>query len=76
MTNDPLFSQRQRNLDWRVHIAEYQGRERLSVWPFYEKDGEWFPCAARFGGGFQVQLDRVPELIEALQSVVADGGAA
>lgn len=71
----PLFMQRQRDKEWRFAIAEYQGRERLSIWPFFQSDNRWLPCAARFGGGVQIPLDRVPELIAALQSAIADGGA-
>ena len=71
-----LFELRQRDKLWRFNVSEYQGERRLSVWPWYERDGEWFPCAARFGGGFQVPLGRVPELADALQGVMAEGGAA
>ena len=71
-----LFELRQRDKLWRINLVEYQGEWRLSVWPWFEKDGEWFPCAARFGGGFQVPLNRLPELVEALQTARAEGGAA
>lgn len=71
-----LFELRQRDKLWRLRLVEYQGDLRLSVWPYFERDGAWFPCAARFGGGFQVPLDRLPELVEALQGAVAEGGAA
>lgn len=71
-----LFEQTQRDKLWQIRLVQYQGDWRLSVWPFFQRDGEWFPCAARFGGGFQVPLDRLPELVEALQTARAEGGAA
>lgn len=71
-----LFEQSQRDKLWQFKLVQYQGDWRLSVWPFYQRDGAWLPCAARFGGGFQVPLDRVSELVEALQGAVAQGGEA
>jgi hypothetical protein len=72
-----IFEKRQRHLLWRIGMTEHQGKRRLSIWPWYSSDdGEWRPCSPRFGGGFQIELTRVPELIDTLQAIMAEGGDA
>lgn len=66
-----LFEQEHGRLTWRLERTEWNGQERVQVWPWYQPKGggELRPCAARFGGGFAIPLDRVPELIAALATV-------
>lgn len=66
-----LFEQEHGRFVWRLEAAEWNGQPRLQVWPWYHpKDGsELRPCAARYGGGFAIPLDRLPELIAALATV-------
>lgn len=60
---------------WRLESTAWNGEARLQVWPWYrEAGGELRPCAQRYGGGFAIPLDRVPELIAALQSTLANAG--
>ncbi len=69
-----LFEQEHRNHVWRLQSTEWNGKPRLNVWPWYhdKASGELRPCAQRYGGGFTIPLDRVPELIEALQAALAN----
>lgn len=69
-----LFEQEHGRLLWRLEDTQWNGQRRLQVWPWYHPtDGsDPRPCSARFGGGFAVPLDRVPELIAALSSIAPD----
>lgn len=66
-----LFEQEHGRLLWRLDDTEWKGQRRIQVWPWYSpKDGgDPRPCAPRYGGGFAIPLERVPELIAALSSV-------
>jgi hypothetical protein len=62
-----IFEHRYRHQLWRVQIAEVHGVPTVSDWPWFTgKDGELRPGAARFGGGFQMPLDRLTELRDAI----------
>lgn len=67
-----LFEQDHGSKTWCVQLSDWNGRRRLQVWPWYrtKESSELRPCAAQYGGGFAIPMDRVPELIAALQSVV------
>jgi len=67
-----LFEQEHGSKTWAVQVSDWNGQPRLQVWPWYrtKEGGELRPCAARYGGGFAIPMDRVPELIAALQSVL------
>lgn len=72
-----LFEQQHGRHVWRLEATAWNGTERLQVWPWFREreSGELRPCAQRYGRGFAVPLDRVPELIAALESaLVNDGG--
>ncbi len=66
-----IFEQEHGRHVWRLEATQWNGQPRLQFWPWYrdKESGELRPNAQRFGGGFAVPLDRLPELIEALQSV-------
>lgn len=68
-----LFEQLYHGQVWRVQIADYQGRPRLSVWPWYRAEcGELRPGTSRGGkGGFQIPLERLSELATALDAWLA-----
>ena len=72
----PLFEQEHRGHIWRLQATEWNGKPRLQVWPWYREagSGELRPGSSKNGGGFAIPLDRVPELIEALQGALADDG--
>ena len=72
-----LFEQEHGRHIWRLEATEWNGAERLQVWPWYRdrESGDLRPCAQRYGGGFAIPLDRVPELIEAFQTALADDPA-
>ena len=72
-----LFEQEHGRHVWRLESTEWNGAGRLQVWPWFRDrgSGELRPCAQRYGGGFAIPLDRVPELIAALQSALANGDA-
>lgn len=69
-----LFEQEHGRFLWRLEATQWNGQRRLQVWPWYQpKDGgDPRPCSPRYGGGFAIPLDRVPELIAALSSMVPD----
>lgn len=71
-----LFEQEHGRHVWRLEATEWNGAPRLQVWPWFrDRDsGDLRPCAQRYGGGFAIPLDRVPELIEALQAALANDG--
>lgn len=66
-----LFEQEHGRMLWRLADTQWNGQRRIQIWPWYQpKDGsDPRPCAQRFGGGFAIPLDRLPELIAALSSV-------
>ncbi len=66
-----LFEQEHGRQVWRLQAVEWNGEARLQVWPWYQPKGgaDLMPCAARFGGGFAIPLDRLGELIEALRAI-------
>jgi hypothetical protein len=70
-----LFEQEHGRHVWRVQAVEWNGEARLQVWPWYQPKGggDLMPCAARFGGGFAIPLDRLGELIEALRAIPQSG---
>jgi hypothetical protein len=74
--NGYLFEQQHGRHVWRLETVEWNGSQRLQVWPWYsdKQSGELRPCAARFGGGFAIPVERVPELITALSSIAPGGG--
>lgn len=74
MTGRVLFEQEHGRLVWRLAITEWNGERRLQWWPWYRPKGggDLRPCAARFGGGFAIPLERVPELTAALSAIAPD----
>ena len=70
-----LFEQAHADKVWRIEATEWNGQRRVQIWPWYQpKDGgELRPCAARYGGGFAIPLERLPELIAALSSAAPRG---
>lgn len=65
--NEFIFDHQYRNHTWRVQIVDVHGAPTVSVWPWFRgKDGELYPGAARFGGGFQMPVERLSELREAI----------
>jgi hypothetical protein len=74
--NVPLFEQEYRQHVWRLESVEWKGSQRLQVWPWYgdKQSGELRPCAARFGGGFAIPVERLPELITALSAIAPRSG--
>jgi len=69
-----LFEQEHGRFLWRLEATQWNGQRRLQVWPWYQpKDGgDLRPCSSRYGGGFAIPLDRVPDLIAALSSLAPD----
>lgn len=68
----PIFEQEHDRYVWRVQLLNWNGQQRLQVWPWYRpKDGgDLRPCSAKFGtGGFAIPIERVSELVEALQGI-------
>lgn len=70
-----VFEQEYRGQLWRVARMPWNGRDRLNVWPFFRVEGTGELRAGKRGSGFNVPLDRVPELITALQTVLANDAA-
>lgn len=72
-----LFEQEHGRHVWRLQAVEWNGEARLQVWPWFKPKGggDLLPCAARFGGGFAIPLDRLDELIEALRAIEQNGAA-
>jgi hypothetical protein len=68
-----IFDHRYRAHQWRFQIAAHpKGGKVLSVWPWFQDSaGEWRPGSARYGGGFQMPLERLGELAEALTAAAA-----
>jgi hypothetical protein len=68
-----LFEQEHGRLVWRIDATEWNGQPRVQVWPWFppKEGGGLRPCAARFGGGFAIPLERLPELIAALTTIAA-----
>lgn len=66
-----LFEQEHGGRVWRIEATDWNGAPRLQIWPLYHDkgSGEWRYCAARYGGGFAIPMDRLPELLTALGSV-------
>jgi hypothetical protein len=62
-----------RNQVWRFQITtKPKGGAVLSIWPWYHgDDGTLKPGAAKFGGGFQMPLERLPDLARALTVATA-----
>lgn len=75
MTGRVLFEQEHGRLVWRLAITEWNGERRLQWWPWYRPKGggDLRPCATRFGGGFAIPLERVPELTASLSTVEPEG---
>jgi hypothetical protein len=43
----------------------------VSIWPWFTAaDGELRPGAARYGGGFQMPLDRLADLRDAIDEAI------
>lgn len=76
MTRPVIFEHEQGRHTWRVEATEWNGEQRLNVWPWYQpKDGgELRPCSPTYptGGGFNVPLERVRELIAVLATIAND----
>ena len=66
-----LFEQERGRLTWRLEATEWNGQGRLQIWPWYQPKGggDLRPCAERYGGGFAIPMDRLPELMAALASI-------
>lgn len=73
-----IFEQEHGRHVWRLEATVWNGEARLQVWPWYQpKDGgDLRPCAARFGGGFAIPLERLDELKAALEAIDQRGGSA
>lgn len=71
-----LFEQEHGRLVWRLEATEWNGEPRLQVWPWYKPKGggDLRPCSPRYGGGFAIPLERLPELIAALSAIAANEG--
>ena len=68
--NDFIFDHQYRHHTWRVQIVDVRGVPTVSVWPWFRgKDGELHPGAPRFGGGFQMPVERLTELRDAIDQV-------
>jgi hypothetical protein len=66
-----IFEHRYRNQVWRVQVAEVHGKPTVSIWPWFTADnGELRPGAARYGGGFQMPLDRLADLRDAIDEAI------
>lgn len=67
-----IFEQETGRHVWRLDVTEWNGQPRLQVWPWYRPadGGELRPCSARYGGGFPIPIDRVPELQAALATII------
>jgi hypothetical protein len=71
------FECKSRRHVWRIERTNYQGRDRISFWPWYrDDDGELKPGSGKAGrGGFFVPIERVPELVEALSQLGSESSA-
>ena len=68
-----IFEHTYRNNRWRVQIANVHGKPTVSIWPWFTgKNGELHPGAARFGGGFQMPVERLTELRDAIDRVISE----
>ncbi len=69
-----IFEHQYRNHKWRVQIVDVRGNPTVSFWPWFTSaGGELCPGAARFGGGFQMPVERLAELRDAINGVLGDG---
>jgi hypothetical protein len=73
-----IFEQEHGRHIWRLEATVWNGEARLQVWPWFRpKDGaDLRPCAARYGGGFAIPLERLGELMTALRAIEQHGGPA
>lgn len=70
-----LFEQEHQRLVWRIESTSWNGEARLQVWPWFKpKDSdELRPCSSRYQRGFAIPLERLDELIAALQDSAESG---
>ena len=73
MNEGVLFEQEQGRHFWRLEATEWNGGQRLQVWPWFrpKEGGNLRPCSPRLptGGGFAIPFERLPDLIAALSAV-------
>ena len=71
----PVFEQEHGRHVWRLEPVEWNGSQRLQVWPHYadKQSGELRHCSPRYptGGGFAIPLERLPELIAELSAIAS-----
>lgn len=78
MTDDKndkfIFEQQFRGHMWRVQLCEYQGRDKVSIWPWYKaKDGVLYPSNPNhIRNGFQMPPERLWALGEAIVAAKAE----
>jgi len=65
---DFTFEQRYGRHIWRLQTLE---NGKISLWPWYEKDGEIYPCAARYGGGLQLPTEAAHAMAAAILNITA-----
>ena len=72
--SDFIFEHRYRNQVWRVQVTTVHGNPTVSVWPWFTTaEGELRPGVARYGGGFQMPLDRLADLRDAIDRTINSG---
>ena len=65
-----IFEHSYRGNVWKFQVTEWNGQQRLNLWPWYQPSdgGDLRPGK----GGFIIPFDRLPELIKSLQSIEGD----
>jgi hypothetical protein len=69
-----LFEGAYRGQTWRVQVTNHNGKDIVSIWPWYRaEDGKLRPGTGRYGkGGFQFPLERLGELNVAVRAFLEE----
>ncbi len=69
-----IFEQQFRGHIWRVQLCEYQGRDKVSIWPWYKaKDGQLHPSNPdHIRNGLQMPPERLWALGDAITVAKAE----